>query len=326
MSGSEADLIARYFAVDEVSRDDVILGIGDDGAVLRVPSGKELVVSIDTLLAGVHFPHDTDPASIGYKAMAVNLSDMAAMGAVPAWATLSLVLPEKNHDWLKAFSRGFFELAHQFNVQLVGGDTCRGELAITVQLHGFVNTGEFLRRDTARPGDLVYVTGVLGDAGLAMLIKKYKHKLRQKDYQYLSGRLDRPFPRVEAGQSLRGIAHAVIDISDGLASDLGHILASSRVGATLFIDKIPISPVFASCKDWLDDGMTWVDLAISYGDDYELCFTIDPRNQNMLEQQLLNTPYTCIGEITTSPGLHCILENGEAFIPRSAGYDHFSGM
>jgi len=322
MSFTEFDLIERYFAVEKVSRSDVILGIGDDGAVLKVPQGKELVVAIDTLVSGIHFTDDSDPASIGYKAMAVNLSDMAAMGAEPAWATLSLTLPEVDHDWLTAFRRGFFELANRFNVQLVGGDTCHGPLAVTIQLHGFVNTGEFLRRDTARPGDRVYVTGVLGDAGLAMSIKKGRYAVPQNGYEYLIQRLDRPLPRVKEGLSLNGVAHAAIDISDGLMSDLGHILAASQAGATLYVDRIPVSPVFNSYREQMDNN-AWIDMAVSAGDDYELCFTVDPRQQDMLSERFSATQYTCIGTINSSPGLHCVFENGDEFIPASIGYDHF---
>jgi len=322
MPNTEFDLIKRYFSVNNVSRGDVILGIGDDGAVLQVPRGKELVVAIDNLVAGIHFVDDTDPASIGYKAMAVNLSDMAAMGAEPAWATLSLTLPEVDHAWLKAFSRGLFELAKQYNVQLVGGDTCRGPLAVTIQLHGFVNTGEFLRRDGARPGDLIYVTGVLGDAGLAMSIKNGKYRIPQQGYEYLIQRLDRPSPRVKEGLCLHGVAHAAIDISDGLVSDLSHILKASQVGATLYVDHIPVSPVFESYREHIDKN-SWVNMATSSGDDYELCFTIDPHYKDLLEERLSNTQYTYIGTINPLSGLHCTFENGEEFFPASGGYEHF---
>jgi len=324
MSGTEFDIIKRYFSTGDISRADVILGIGDDGAVLQVPGGKELVVSIDTLVAGIHFPEDTDAASIGYKAMAVNLSDMAAMGAEPAWATLSLTLPEADHSWLQAFSRGFFELANQFKVQLVGGDTCRGPLSITVQLHGFVNNGKYLRRDTAQPGDFIYVTGTLGDAGLGLYLKNGKFDVQGKDYEYLLQRLDRPTPRIGEGIGLQGVGHAVIDISDGLISDLGHILAASQAGATLYADMIPTSPSFNAYKELITEG-TWIDMAISSGDDYELCFTIDPKSRDILHERLPNIPCTCIGEINVSSGLRCILENGKEFIPAAAGYDHFRG-
>lgn len=322
MSITEFDLIKRYFAIGKASRSDVILGIGDDGAVLQVPQGKELVVSIDTLVTGVHFPEDTDPEAIGYKAMAVNLSDMAAMGAEPAWATLSLTFPEADHGWLKAFSQGFFDLADQFNVQLVGGDTCRGPLSVTVQLHGFVNTGEALRRDTAHAGDLIYVTGTLGDAGLALAIKQGEFAALQNGYEYLLQRLDRPFPRISEGLGLHGVAHAVIDISDGLVSDLGHIIEASHMGATLSVDKIPVSPVFESYRKVIDEN-TWIDMAISSGDDYELCFTINPELQDMLHKRLPDIRLTCIGEINTSPGLRCVLGNGNEFVPALSGYDHF---
>jgi thiamine-monophosphate kinase len=326
MSDSEFDLIGRYFAGGSIARADVVAGIGDDGAVLRVPSQRELVVSMDTLVAGIHFAHESDPESIGYKALAVNLSDMAAMGAEPAWAMLSLTIPEVNHDWLRAFSRGFFDLADRFNVQLVGGDTCRGPLAITVQVHGFVSEGHYLRRDTARPGELIYVTGELGDAGCAMLINQRKFPVEGQDIKYLSSRLDRPIPRVKEGLNLLGVACSAIDVSDGLAADLGHILAASRVGATLYIDRVPLSPAFISCRDKMNSDNSWIDLAIAYGDDYELCFTIDAHDRDKLQQCLSGIRYTCIGEITSSAGLRCLLGNGDEYIPQSGGFDHFAGL
>lgn len=326
MPNTEFDLIKRYFSTGKTSRTDVIVGIGDDGAVLRVPMEKELVVSMDTLVAGIHFAHDSDPESIGHKALAVNLSDIAAMGAEPVWATLSLTLPEVDHHWLNAFSQGFFELADSYNVQLVGGDTCCGPLAITIQLHGLVDKGQCLRRDTAQPGDLIYVTGELGDAGLALSIVDRKDEISPQDFAHLSGRLNRPSPRVKEGRHLQGIANAVIDVSDGLAADLGHILEASHVGATLYIDKIPVSPAFVSCKEMIKHDRNWIDLALSFGDDYELCFTIDPAERDRLQECLLDVRCTWIGEVTATAGLHCILENGDEYMPESAGYDHFRNL
>lgn len=323
MPGSELDLIERYFKHGAPSRGDVIVGIGDDGAVLQVPQGKELVVSIDTLLAGVHFETDINPQSIGFKAMAVNLSDMAAMGADPAWVTLSLTLPGIDHGWLKGFSQGLFQLADQFDVQLVGGDLSHGPLAITIQVHGFVNTGKSLRRDTARTGDQIFVTGTLGDAGLALAIRNGGCPVPQTGYDYLCQRLDRPQPRVKEGISLQDVAHSAIDISDGLACDLGHIIAASDVGATVYVDRIPVSPVFATFRKDCESVRKWADIAVSSGDDYELCFTIDPRDQALLKERMPDIPCTQIGIIDTQPGLRCMMRDGSEFVPTSSGYDHF---
>ena len=322
MPGSEHDLIERYFKHGGPSRNDVIVGIGDDGAVLQVPQGKELVVSIDTLLAGVHFETGNDPQATGYKAMAVNFSDMAAMGADPAWATLSLALPGIDHGWLKGFSQGLFQLADQFGVQLVGGDLSHGPLAITIQVHGFVNAGKSLRRDTARAGDQIYVTGTLGDAGLALAIRNGGCPQPQTGYDYLCQRLDRPQPRVKEGIALQDVAHSAIDISDGLVCDLGHIIEASDVGATVYIDRIPVSPVFATFRKG-ESVRKWADIAVSSGDDYELCFTVDPRDQALLKERMSDIPYTCIGTIDAQPGLRCIMKNGTTFVPSSRGYDHF---
>ncbi|HYQ72938.1 MAG TPA: thiamine-phosphate kinase, partial [Gammaproteobacteria bacterium] len=213
MSETEFDIIRRYFTRQTVRHEAVLTGIGDDAAVLQVPKDRELLVCIDTLVAGVHFPPDTPAAAIGHKALAVNLSDLAAMGADPAWATLALTLPEPDPVWLEAFAGGFLALAGHHGVQLIGGDTTRGPLSVTVQAHGLAPPGQALRRTGAKPGDRIYVTGTLGDAGLAL-------RLPEAARTELRARLDYPEPRLEAGRRLRGLASAVIDISDGLLADL----------------------------------------------------------------------------------------------------------
>ncbi|MGD2111948.1 MAG: thiamine-phosphate kinase, partial [Gammaproteobacteria bacterium] len=237
MADSEFDIIRRYFMPRGAGRDDVIAGVGDDAAVLRVPAEHELVVCMDTLVGDVHFPQATAPNAIGHKALAVNLSDLAAMGAEPAWATLALTLPENDADWLEQFSRGFFALAERYNVQLIGGDITRGPLSVTVQAHGFVPGGKALRRAGARPGELVCVTGTLGDAALAL-------RLADRAPALLRQRLDYPEPRVAAGIVLRDRASAVIDVSDGLLADLGHLLEADGLGAALRIGDLPRSAEF----------------------------------------------------------------------------------
>lgn len=319
---SELELIRRFFANAGVHRDDVELGIGDDAALLAVPPGMQLAVTIDTLVEGVHFSKDTDARSLGHKLLAVNLSDLAAMGAQPAWATLALTLPRADEAWIEPFSGGLLELAQRYGVQLVGGNTTRGPLTLTLQAHGLVPPGEALRRSGARPGDLVYVTGSLGDAGLALLALQEEIRLPARDKAQALTRLNRPEPRVAHGLALRGIASAAIDISDGLAADLGHILDASGAGATLHAERLPISPVLRSV---FHEAGGWT-LPLSAGDDYELCFTIPSERQAELEQRFadLDPGCTWIGMIEKSPGLRCVLDDSTEIKPARGGYDHFA--
>jgi thiamine-monophosphate kinase len=301
-------------------RDDVVLGIGDDAALLRVPAGELLAVSTDTLLAGRHFPDDTQAADLGWKALAVNLSDLAAMGAAPAWCTLALTLPRADDDWLDAFLDGFLELAAGHDVALVGGDTTSGPLSITVTVHGFVPENEALRRDAARAGDEIWVTGTLGDAagGLA------QWHARGLQSAKLRHRLDRPTPRVAAGLALRGLARAGIDVSDGLAADLGHVLAASGVGAELELGRLPTSGPLA--EHFPDETERWR-LQLSGGDDYELCFTAAAADAFAIEQALAacDTIGTVVGRVVAGAGLSLRTPDGEAFDLASAGFDHFGG-
>lgn len=337
MSASEFDLIRRYFTEPAGGRADVQLGIGDDAAVLRPPLGMELVAAIDTLVAGVHFPPDTDAESIGHKALAVNLSDLAAMGAEPAWAMLALTLPQADERWLAGFARGFFALARAHNVALIGGDTTRGPLTVSVQIQGFVPPGAAFRRGGARPGDVIYVTGTLGDAGLALLLGREPGIGSPDTRAYLRRRLDRPQPRVQEALRLRGLAQAAIDVSDGLLADLGHILEASGVGATLDLAQLPLSPAFRAGLDALSaaahpvlrqftSGLAWADLALSSGDDYELCFTVSPHQRVQMDAlTAAGLPCTCIGAIDAEPGLRCRLADGSPYQPPRCGYDHFTG-
>ena len=324
MADREFELIERFFQQSTISRSDVLLGIGDDAALLRVPEGRALVVAVDTLIDGVHFPHNTPAADIAYKALAVNLSDLAAMGATPAWATLALTLPDYNEAWLTEFSRGFFELGELFDVALIGGDTTRGHLSLSVQLQGFVEAASALKRSGAQPGDLIYVSGTLGDAGLGLLCHQGKVHASAQDRAYLVERLNKPQPRVELGQKLIGIASAAIDVSDGLVADLSHVLKASNVGAVLSFDEIPYSPAFQKVYQ---GGSQYVatDFALSSGDDYELCFTVPRKHQRQIKKlaKALNLPLTQIGEISEELGLRVMDKNGTQRNLTQQGYQHF---
>ncbi|SCZ55058.1 thiamine-phosphate kinase [Thiohalomonas denitrificans] len=323
MALSEFQLIDRVFAARAAARADVSLGIGDDAALLSVPAGMELAVAIDGLHAGIHFPEDTDPKAIGHKALAVNLSDLAAMGADPAWATLFLSLPHPDETFASHFADGFFSLAERFGVALVGGDTVRGPLCAVVQAHGFVPAGEALRRSGARPGDGIYVTGTLGDAGAGLGVVQGRLDIAAPDGDFLRNRLDYPEARLRTGRALRGVASAAIDVSDGILSDLGHILSQSGVGGRIEIGCLPRSEVLLRTLPEPDG----INLALSAGDDYELCFTVaadhEPRLQSLAEG--LECPITRIGRIESESGLRLIGPDGRIYACDGSGYDHFKG-
>jgi thiamine-monophosphate kinase len=314
---SEFDLIRNHLTGLGPLRDDVIIDVGDDCALLDVPKDRQLAVSIDTLVGGIHFLVDCNPESVGYKALAVGLSDLAAAGAEPAWATLALTLPQADDAWLEAFARGFAALASEQDVRLVGGDITRGPLSITVQVHGFVPVDHALRRGGAKPGDLVCVSGALGDAGLALA-----HLGRGEPIDdYLRRRLERPTPRVALGEVLRGVATSAIDLSDGLLSDLGHILDASGCGARIELDRLPLADqvagAVAASGDW--------SLPLASGDDYELCFTLAPCHAGELAilSAAAGCPLTRIGEIDSQPGLRFVLADGRPWQAAGSGYDHF---
>lgn len=316
---SEFDLIARIRA-RVAGRDDVILGIGDDAALLSVPSGRQLVVAMDTLNVGVHFPADTAPADIGWKALAVNLSDLAAMAAMPAWCTLSLSLPQSDAAWVDGFLDGFLALAAQHDVALVGGDTTRGPLSVCVTAQGFVEPRGALLRSGACVGDDVWITGTLGDAAAALR----QWQAGESMTPALRARLDRPTPRVAAGLTLAGIAHACIDVSDGLLADLGHVCRASRVGAELDVDTLPASEALLAAFDVAARR----ELQATGGDDYELCFTAPKTARLAVEDAMraCDVPATRIGRITADAGnivLHDV--EGAPWSPSRAGYVHFEG-
>ena len=315
MATGEFDLIARIRA-RVGTRDDVVLGIGDDAALLAPPPGLQLVVTADTLNAGVHFPHDTAPADIGWKSLAVNLSDLAAMGAAPAWCTLSLSLPQPDAAWIDGFLDGFLDLAGEHGIALVGGDTTRGPLSISVTAMGLVEPGRALRRDGARVGDDVWVTGTLGDAagGLARLSGEQVPALR--------ARLDHPSPRVDAGRALRGIATACVDVSDGLLADLGHIASRSGVAAQVEVDALPMSEALRAAFD----EATRAAMQASGGDDYELCFTapMDARERVEALSSQLGLRITRIGRMAAGEGVQAVRADGRPWSSARRGYDHFA--
>lgn len=317
MSLSEFNLIDDYFKPHGPLAAGVVLGIGDDAAVVQVPPHHHLVLTMDTLVAGVHFPHDTPPHAIGHKALAVNLSDLAAMAAQPAWITLALTLPSSDPAWLSAFSQGLLELAQRHAVTLIGGDTTQGPLTITLQAHGLIPEGQAITRHQAQVGDDIYVTGTIGDAGLALAALQQRATLPETDLTTLLPRLNYPTPRLAEGLALRLLAHSMIDISDGLAADLSHILQQSQVGARLYLQDIPLSPPL---RRWLHQSGSW-QLPLTAGDDYELCFTA-PRHART---NIAALPFsmTRIGTIEATPGLRCIQADGSELPLSALGYQHF---
>ena len=323
MSLTEFQSIRDYFSKQSLQRNDVELGIGDDCALLSVPENKTLAVSVDVLVSGVHFPEQTAAEDIGYKSLAVSLSDLASMGAEPAWVTLAITLPQLDETWLNKFCEGFFGLANRYNVQLVGGDTTTGPLVITTQVGGYVGRNHGLRRSGAKAGDLVYVTGTVGEAGLGLQLLQGKLELPAQ-YTKLSNklieRLNRPTPRIEIGKALLGTATAAIDVSDGVAADLNHILEMSYVGARLEVEKLPVSECFA---DIFRQAGGW-EQALAAGDDYELLFTAPQGSEGKLQQiaEEYTCNITCIGQIEEQRGLRCYSENNLLAL-KHMGYEHF---
>jgi thiamine-monophosphate kinase len=315
---TEFDLIRRYFTRPAPS---ALLGVGDDAALLQVSDGNVLAVSTDMLVSGTHFSHDTDPNMLGHKTLAVNLSDMAAMGAMPRWATLAIALPEENESWLEKFSAGFFSIAQQYGVDLVGGDTTRGPLSLCVTIFGEVPAQQALRRDGARLGDEVWVSGQLGDASLALAHLQGLIKLSDIEFAACVPALHQPQPRIALGLALRGIANSAIDISDGLLADLGHILDASRQAARLDFSALPVSSVL---RGYLQQPLG-KRCALSGGDDYELCFTApSARHAEILDiAARLELPLTHIGTIVA--GLGCLVFDaaGDPINMETSGYEHF---
>ncbi len=294
-----------------------VVGIGDDGAVLTLPANTELVVTTDTLVEGVHFHSGTPARDLGYKALAVNLSDLASMGAEPAWFFLALTLAEADSDWLENFAQGMAELAEQTGIQLAGGDTTSGPLSMTITALGLVESGQSLKRSGAGAGELVVVSGTLGDAALAL------HTIDAGGIpdKISEAALNRPVPRVELGRQLPGLASSCIDISDGFLADLGHILKASGKGADIKLESLPRS----ASLDRLNESER-IEMQTAGGDDYELCFTIPAERHSELKQieKEIGIRLTVTGRISADPGLRCITSDGQFYHPGTRGYEHFS--
>lgn len=320
MSG-EFSLIQQYFRRDIKSdvATDVALGIGDDCALVS-PSKNLLAISVDTLVDGVHFPSGANPYQIAQRALRTNLSDLAAMGAAPKWFTLALTLPSSDEDWLRDFSRGLFECADEYGITLIGGDTTRGPLTITIQVMGEVASGQALRRDGASPDDFVFVTNTLGDGAAALAVLGQPNLVSQEHVNYLLERFYCPEPQIKAGLLLRDIASAALDISDGLVADLGHICKASDVSAVIDVETLPLSDALLA----FNDHARVRDYALSGGDDYQLCFTVPP--QKMPELAMLiakgEIQATMIGRIERGHGVAVYL-NDEPYDISQAGYQHF---
>lgn len=323
---SEFDIIHRYFSRPLHK---ALLGPGDDAALLTCQPGMDWAVSVDTLVAGRHFFPDVKPSTLGHKILAVNLSDMAAMGATPRWITLALTLTEtlaQDDIWLKAFSNGFFTLADQYQVELIGGDTTSGPLNIGVQIIGEIERGKALRRSGAKPGDDIWVSGFLGDAALGLLFLQQRIELTKQETDHCLAALHTPTPRVTLGKALINLAHSAIDISDGLLADLGHILERSGMAATIKFDLIPCSSVL---KNRLQQEnivqQLAIDCLLSGGDDYELCFTApeNKRDAVALLAQLTGVKLSRIGKIVSGTGLAVLSDNGNPLIFNRKGYDNF---
>jgi thiamine-monophosphate kinase len=314
---SEFEVIERFFESLSICRKDVSLGIGDDAALIQIPPKKLLVSTTDSFIEGTHFFKDAPSDAIGYKALAVNLSDLAAMGSTPCWISLAISLPYIDTAWLEGFANGFGALLKAFNVQLIGGDTTKGHLSITVQALGVVDPDKVLRRSAAQVGDHIYVTGSLGDAACALTMLE----CNQTPDAALLKKLYYPTPRVSAGIALGGIANAAIDISDGLLADLNHILMRSDVGATIFLEKLPLSSALTKNVS-LEVARQY---ALSGGDDYELCFTVSSEKEKAFQMALsaLHCHYTMIGIIEARKGLYLETSTDRKRVTNIRGYQHF---
>ena len=315
----EFSLIAKHFTR---ATPGAVLGVGDDCALLAPTPGMQLAVSSDMLLEGRHFSPQDSPAGIGHKSLAVNLSDLAAMGATPRWATLAIALPEENDAWLTAFARGFFRMADQHGIELVGGDTTRGALTLSITVMGEIPPGQALRRDGAQVGDDIWVSGVLGSAAMALAYRQGRLFMDQIDAAKVLPALYLPTPRVALGIALRGLAHSAIDISDGLLADLGHILERSGKGAQLAFGALPTLPVV---QTYLHETVAR-ECVLAGGDDYELCFTApaDRREAILAAAASANVNVSRIGQITAEPGLTVLAADGQPLPYDKTGYDHFA--
>jgi len=319
---SEFDIIKKYFTFPD-KRTDVLISGGDDCASVSVPENKQLLITTDTLIAGVHFPVETVPEDIAYKAIMVNLSDLAAMGATPAWLTLAISLPEINETWLHKFSETFAEVLQRFNVSLIGGDTTKGALSITVQAMGLCDKDKVMRRDQAKAGDKIYITGTPGDAAIGL--HALLNNIDDQQLQPCINKLNRPEARVQFAQQLVSHSACAIDISDGLVADLGHIINASGCGAQVYLPSIPLSSASRYFFDKYNKTIIDWSLLLTRGDDYELCFTVGKDKETEVKElaRQQDLKISCIGEITEGKELTFLNEDSELEIFTNAGFKHF---
>lgn len=319
---SEFDIIKQYFTFSEM-REDVLIAGGDDCASIAVAANKQLLVTVDTLISGVHFPHDTLPQDIAYKAVMVNLSDLAAMGAKPAWITLALTLPEIEESWLEKFSQSLRSVLKRYNVSLIGGDTTKGDLSITIQAMGLSGNNGVLRRDQAKPGDLIFVTGDIGAAAIGL--HAILNKLDDKKLQPCITQLNRPEARVAFAQDLCQYSNCAIDVSDGLFADLGHILDASGCGAKIFLADIVLSSTLKYYfEQYRNAEIDW-QMLLSGGDDYELCFTAKKENSDAIKQlaEQHQLKLSCIGKVESSSPLSFFDAENNIVHFSASGFKHF---
>ena len=317
MAQDEFAIIEQYFSDIGKPVADLALGIGDDAAIVDVPSAEQLVVSMDTLVSGVHFPPDTSPADIAYKALAVNLSDLAAMAATPAWFLMSLTLPQNDTTWLQQFADGLRQTADAFKLQLIGGDTCHGGLSISIQIAGLVPSGRYVTRGQANPGDLILVTGELGNAALGLAQRQGEIDLPQELREKCLLALNRPLPRLELSPFLRQFASAAIDISDGLQGDLAHVLKASGCGANIGQSALPVNA-------WIAERGAY-HYALAAGDDYEICCCVPAKYRTEIESWNHEHPDCRLSEIGEIIGSGYFLHDGENLtdLGKVQGYRHF---
>ena len=317
----EFDLIKRYFSRKSL-QNNVSLSVGDDCAITSIPSGYQLAITTDTLVEGTHFLPSISPADLAYKSVAVNLSDLAAMGATPTWMSLALTVPEIKEAWLAEFSQSLFAILDRYGVSLIGGDTTKGSLSITLTAQGFLPENQGLFRHQAKVGDWIFVSGFLGDsaAGLDLLLQN--RKIENESDRYFIQRHLHPTPRVELGLALRSFSCCALDISDGLLADLGHILERSQVGAEIYLENLPLSRHL--CIQY--EQTQAEKFALTGGEDYELCFTVSEEKREEMEQvlRLQGIKVTCIGKILPQTSGLNLLKNGEKVtLPEHCGFDHF---
>lgn len=320
MALTEFELIRRYFSSLAEGGRGVVLGVGDDAAVTVLAEGEQLVTCTDTLVAGVHFPPEASPREIATRALCVNLSDLAAMGAEPRWYTLALTLERADEQWLQEFAGGLADIARACAFALIGGDTTRGPLCISITAIGAVPAGAHLARDGAQPGDALYVTGCLGEGAAALALLQGRLRCSEIEATHLRQRFYRPTPRLREGVLLRGLASAAIDISDGLLADAGHIAARSGVGLMVDVDRVPLAALPQVAHEAL---LHW---ALAGGDDYELCFTVPPANCGAVDALIDSGELDahCIGTVVDGAGVVCH-QGGTAWQPSQSltGYQHF---